>query len=271
MNTASASRTASAASVAKNSRPSRDVARDQVQPRLEDRHHARLRAGDLAVVLVDAGDDVAEVGETGPGHEPDIARADHRDAHPKSPRWKAKLQIAAAAAGVEGCFGCSAEISLTDRGRPARIFRSGARAGGASAGRRPACRRLRAGRPRSGRACGPLPASGGRGSKPLPARPSPSLDRVQAEGRGAGRAASSGKEQAGERSRSQVSASSSTTGGRSARGCLRSEPRPRSASVLLHFVREHAGVSAPTPGPPRPPGLVDLGQDEQVAVDASPR
>ena len=49
--------------------------------RLEDRHLAPLQSGDLARVLVDAGDHMAEIGKTCPGHEADIARSDHCDAH----------------------------------------------------------------------------------------------------------------------------------------------------------------------------------------------
>ena len=82
MNTASAAFTAGASSVVNFSRPAFDVACDQVvEPRLVDRHLAALERGDLACVLVDAGDLVAEVGKAGPGNEADIAGADHGNAH----------------------------------------------------------------------------------------------------------------------------------------------------------------------------------------------
>ncbi|MNN60422.1 hypothetical protein D3C81_1756030 [compost metagenome] len=59
-----------------------DVGGDQIlEPRLIDRHPPRVQLVDLARVLVDAGHDMAEVGETGPGNKPDIAGADHCDAH----------------------------------------------------------------------------------------------------------------------------------------------------------------------------------------------
>ena len=56
----------------------------RLQPRLENGHLAPLQALDLAGVLVDAGDHVAEVGEAGPRHQAHIARADHR--YPHRPR-----------------------------------------------------------------------------------------------------------------------------------------------------------------------------------------
>ncbi len=57
------------------------VGDELVKTRLEDRHLAPLQSGDLARVLVDAGDHMAEIGKTCPGHEADIARSDHCDAH----------------------------------------------------------------------------------------------------------------------------------------------------------------------------------------------
>ena len=62
--------------------PGLHVGGDQiVEARLVDRHLAALERRDLAGVLVDAGDVMAEIGKAGPGNEADIAGADHRDAH----------------------------------------------------------------------------------------------------------------------------------------------------------------------------------------------
>src|SRR6185437_1595233 len=59
-----------------------DVAGDErIEPRLEDRHHAALERVDLGRVLVDAGHFVAEVRETSSRYKPDIAGADHGNAH----------------------------------------------------------------------------------------------------------------------------------------------------------------------------------------------
>ena len=59
-----------------------DIARHQIlQPRLIDRDLAAQQPFDLRLVIVDAHDRMAEFGKTGARHEPDIARADHRDAH----------------------------------------------------------------------------------------------------------------------------------------------------------------------------------------------
>ena len=49
------------------------VGDDLGEARLEDRDLAALQGRDLARVLVDAGDDMAEVGETGAGHQAHIA------------------------------------------------------------------------------------------------------------------------------------------------------------------------------------------------------
>ena len=46
---------------------------------------ALAQAGDLALVLVDADDVVAELGKARPRHQADIARADHRNPHGLSP------------------------------------------------------------------------------------------------------------------------------------------------------------------------------------------
>ena len=62
--------------------PGLNVGGDQiVEAGLVDRHLAALQRRDLAGVLVDADDVVAEIGKAGPGNEADIAGADHRDAH----------------------------------------------------------------------------------------------------------------------------------------------------------------------------------------------
>ena len=77
---------APARSVVKISRPGLHVGGHQlVEARLEDRDLAALQRCDLAGVLVDAGDLVAEIGKAGAGHQADIARADHRDAHEDNP------------------------------------------------------------------------------------------------------------------------------------------------------------------------------------------
>ncbi len=59
-----------------------DVAGDEpVEAGLEDRHDALLERLDLARVLVDADDVVAEIGKAGAGDQPDIAGPDDRDTH----------------------------------------------------------------------------------------------------------------------------------------------------------------------------------------------
>ena len=57
------------------------VGDDFAKARLEDRDFAPLQGRDLARVLVDACDHMAEVGETGAGHQTHIARSDHGDMH----------------------------------------------------------------------------------------------------------------------------------------------------------------------------------------------
>jgi hypothetical protein len=58
------------------------ILRNQVvEAGFENRHHAVAQRADLAGVLVDACDDMAEIGEACAGHQPDIARPDHRNAH----------------------------------------------------------------------------------------------------------------------------------------------------------------------------------------------
>ena len=86
MNTASAPLTASARSVVKDEPPGGGVGGDHLlEARLVDRHLAFLQARDLAFVLVDAGDFDAEFGKAGAGNQADIAAADHRNAHSKTP------------------------------------------------------------------------------------------------------------------------------------------------------------------------------------------
>ena len=57
-----------------------------VEARFKNRHFATLQSGDLAGIGIDAGHAVAEIGKTGPGDEPDIAGADHGDAHGRACR-----------------------------------------------------------------------------------------------------------------------------------------------------------------------------------------
>ena len=62
--------------------PGFGIAADQLfQPRLVDRHFAGLEPGDLAGILVDADDIMAEIGKAGARYQPDIARAHHRNLH----------------------------------------------------------------------------------------------------------------------------------------------------------------------------------------------
>jgi hypothetical protein len=51
------------------------------QAGLEDRNLTAVERRDLGGVLIDAGDVMTEIGETGPRHEADIAGADHGHAH----------------------------------------------------------------------------------------------------------------------------------------------------------------------------------------------
>ena len=51
------------------------------QARLENRHHALLQTLDFFAVHVHANDLVAQVRETGPGHQTHITRTYHRDTH----------------------------------------------------------------------------------------------------------------------------------------------------------------------------------------------
>ena len=66
--------------------PALGIGLDQrFQPRLPDRHAPGVEPVDLGRVLVDAADLMAEIGKAGAGNEPDIAGADHRDAHAIAP------------------------------------------------------------------------------------------------------------------------------------------------------------------------------------------
>ena len=58
------------------------VARNQrVQAGLEDWHFAGFQPCDLARILVDTGDHMAEIGKTSAGHQTDISGPNHRHAH----------------------------------------------------------------------------------------------------------------------------------------------------------------------------------------------
>ena len=52
-----------------------------VEARLENGDRAGSQRLDLGLILVDAGDHMAEIGEACPGHQSDIPRPDHRNAH----------------------------------------------------------------------------------------------------------------------------------------------------------------------------------------------
>ena len=68
------------------------------QARLVDRHLASRQGGDLVGVLVDAGDDVAEVGKAGAGDEAHVTGTDHCNAH----GWLISIQTCRhARAGVQ--------------------------------------------------------------------------------------------------------------------------------------------------------------------------
>ena len=53
----------------------------RIEAGLEDRNLATLQRVDLAEILVDAGDLVAEIRKTGAGDQSDIARANHGNPH----------------------------------------------------------------------------------------------------------------------------------------------------------------------------------------------
>jgi hypothetical protein len=54
---------------------------DRIETRLIDRHHAGLQPLDLSLVLVDARDDVSELGETHTRDQADVSRPNHHDSH----------------------------------------------------------------------------------------------------------------------------------------------------------------------------------------------
>jgi len=70
-----------------------DIRFDQfVQSGLVNRNLAGLESGDLAFIRVHAGDFDAEFGETGAGHEADIAGADHDYVHSVVTALKLKVK-----------------------------------------------------------------------------------------------------------------------------------------------------------------------------------
>ena len=70
------------------------ILRDQiVEAGFENRDHAVSQRANLAGVLVDACDHMAEIGEACAGHESDIARPDHRNAHDWMSPIDAGLQV----------------------------------------------------------------------------------------------------------------------------------------------------------------------------------
>ena len=59
---------------------------DLLQAGLVDRHDALFEPGDLGRVEIDADDVMAEIGEAGPRNEAHIARTDHRNTQPNTPK-----------------------------------------------------------------------------------------------------------------------------------------------------------------------------------------
>ena len=69
-----------------------DITLDQkIQTRFIDRDPAGVEHLDLGRILVDTYDLMSEVGETGPRHQSDIARSDHRHAHASLLFWSAPV------------------------------------------------------------------------------------------------------------------------------------------------------------------------------------
>ena len=61
------------------------IGRDQrIEAGFENRDFATAQACDLAAILVDAGDLMAEIGKAGAGHQPHITRANHGNSHENS-------------------------------------------------------------------------------------------------------------------------------------------------------------------------------------------
>ncbi len=56
------------------------------ETRFVDWHAAGAKAGDLVFIRVDADDLVSEIGQTGCGHQSDVACADHHNSHRTAPR-----------------------------------------------------------------------------------------------------------------------------------------------------------------------------------------
>ena len=102
MKTASAALAAAASSVVKDRRLRGDVlGTSSAKPRLEDRHLAALQGGDLGRIIVDAGDDVAELGKACAGNQADITRANHRNVHRRlSPHMNHALWLSPNASSV---------------------------------------------------------------------------------------------------------------------------------------------------------------------------
>ncbi len=74
--------------------PGLQIAGEQrVEARLVDRHLALEEPGDARLVLVDAGDTPAELGEAGRRDEPDIARADHADVERHRPSAPSRREV----------------------------------------------------------------------------------------------------------------------------------------------------------------------------------
>jgi hypothetical protein len=59
----------------------------RIEPGLKNRNLAAQQGRDLVAVLVHAGDLMAEIGKTGAGHQPHIARANHGNPHGSTCRF----------------------------------------------------------------------------------------------------------------------------------------------------------------------------------------
>src|SRR5262249_60962100 len=88
-----------------------DVARPHLlEPRLVEGHAVRLECRDLVGDVVDAHDLVAEVGEDGAGHEPNVAGADNANVH--------ELLIIAEVARRSGNLHCLSRLRPSRRKPP---------------------------------------------------------------------------------------------------------------------------------------------------------
>ena len=101
---------------------------DLLEAGLVDRHLAALEPGDLARVLVDAGDLDAEFGKAGAGDEPDITRADHRNAHDltpveRAPERSAEAEIFPASAALASALAIQRrwQVDASNRGSPSHF------------------------------------------------------------------------------------------------------------------------------------------------------